>query len=200
MPRPIAAISVSPGVRRQDPGHASEKSGRCDPDNRWSSHSRTRDCGAAPLGRHRTHAAGRRRVQAKRKLGADEVVGPRERPKEGTASVVKRPASAAGSHPQLRLFGVGLPPRAQPHVTRLVAQLKVGCPTPSELPPVLQTGWLRCLPGHRRSRALGPEWMSSSPNAGGSEQTALKSACARIARSAIRPQVRTASRELSSGR
>jgi hypothetical protein len=38
-----AATSLSPGVRRQNPGHASEKSGRCDPDNRRSSHSRTRD-------------------------------------------------------------------------------------------------------------------------------------------------------------
>src|ERR1035441_3825019 len=61
----------------------------------------------------------------------DEVMGPRERPKEGTTPAVKRPASVAGSHPQPRLFGAGLPSRAQLHVTRLVVQLKVGCPTPS---------------------------------------------------------------------
>jgi len=46
-------------------------------------------------------------------------VGPRERPKEGTTSVVKRPASVAGSHHQPRLFGAGVPPRAHPHLTRL---------------------------------------------------------------------------------
>ncbi len=72
---------------------------------------------------------GRRRPQLLRDLGADEVVGPRERPKEGTTSAVKRPVSVAGSHPQPQLFGSGLPSRARLHVTRLVVQLTVGCPT-----------------------------------------------------------------------
>jgi len=70
-----------------------------------------------------------RRPQLQRGLGADEVVGPRERPKEGTTPAVKRPASVAGSHPQPRLFGAGLPSRAHPHLTCLVVQLKVGCPS-----------------------------------------------------------------------
>jgi len=51
----------------------------------------------------------------------------------------------------------------------------------------------------RRAEHWGPERISPSPNAGGSERIALRSACARIARSAIRPQARTASKELSSG-
>ena len=52
-------------------------------------------------------------AQRQRDLGADELVGPRERPKEGTTPAVKRPTSAAGSHPLPRLFGEGLPPRTQ---------------------------------------------------------------------------------------
>ena len=40
-----------------------------------------------------------------------------------------------------------LPPRAQPQVTRLVVRPKGDCPTPSELPPVLRTGWLRWFAG-----------------------------------------------------
>jgi hypothetical protein len=52
-------------------------------------------------------------AQRQRELGADELVSPRERPKEGTTPAVVRPTSAAGSHPQLRLFGTGLPSRAR---------------------------------------------------------------------------------------
>ncbi len=52
-------------------------------------------------------------AQPRRDLGADEVVGPRERPKEGTTPAVERPTSVAGSHPQPRLFGAGLPSRAR---------------------------------------------------------------------------------------
>ena len=62
--------------------------------------------------RSQHYALGRRSPLARDYDGtwvAEEVVGPRERPKEGTTPVVKRPASAAGSHPQLRLFGAGLP-------------------------------------------------------------------------------------------
>jgi hypothetical protein len=70
-------------------------------------------------------------AQRQRQLGADELVGPRERPKEGTTPAVKRPTSVAGSHPQPRLFGAGLPSRAHPHVTYLVVRPKVGCPIPS---------------------------------------------------------------------
>jgi hypothetical protein len=60
---------------------------------------------------------------------ADEVMGPRERPKEGTTSAVKRPASVAGSHPLLRLFGAGLPPRARNQATPTSLDLKGLCPT-----------------------------------------------------------------------
>jgi hypothetical protein len=56
-------------------------------------------------------------AQLRRDLGADEVMGPRERPKEGTTPAVKRPASVAGSHPQPRLFGAGLPSRARDQAT-----------------------------------------------------------------------------------
>ena len=56
-------------------------------------------------------------AQRQRELGADEVMGPRERPKEGTTPAVKRPASVAGSHPQPRLFGAGLPSRARDQAT-----------------------------------------------------------------------------------
>jgi hypothetical protein len=59
-------------------------------------------------------------AQRQRELGADEVMGPRERPKEGTTPAVKRPASAAGSHPQPRLFGTGLPSRAHPDAPGVV--------------------------------------------------------------------------------
>ena len=47
-------------------------------------------------------------------LGADEVVGPRERPKEGTTPVVKRPTSAAGFFTLNPGSSVqGLPPRTR---------------------------------------------------------------------------------------
>ena len=52
------------------------------------------------------------------------MVGPRERPKEGTTPAVNRPASVAGSHPQPRLFGAGLPPRARTKATPLSAQIE----------------------------------------------------------------------------
>ena len=52
--------------------------------------------------------------EKRRHLGARrQLTGPRERPKEGTTPAVKRPTSAAGSHPLPRLFGAGLPPRTQ---------------------------------------------------------------------------------------
>ncbi len=60
---------------------------------------------------------------------ADEVMGPRERPKEGTTPAVKRPASVAGSHPLPRLFGAGLPPRARNQATPTSLDLKGLCPT-----------------------------------------------------------------------
>ena len=63
-----------------------------------------------------------RALEARRRESAHwHVMGPRERPKEGTTPVVERPTSAAGSHPQSRLFGAGLPPRTQANATPLVA-------------------------------------------------------------------------------
>ena len=94
-------------------------------------------CGRPPGRRHKGCSLSTARrirldwAQRQRDLGADELVGPRERPKEGTTPAVKRPASAAGSHPQPRLFGAGLPSRTQPHPTHLVVRPKVGCPVPS---------------------------------------------------------------------
>ena len=71
-------------------------------------------------------ALARARAQLRRDLGADDIAGPRERPKEGTTPAVKRPTSATGSHPLPRLFGAGLSPRTHPHVRPEVVQLKGG--------------------------------------------------------------------------
>ena len=73
----------------------------------------------------------------RRHLGAcRHVVGPRERPKEGTTPAVERPTSAAGSHPQPRLFGAGLPPRTrcQRYATARSAGRDFAQPCPTRFP------------------------------------------------------------------
>jgi hypothetical protein len=121
----VHRVVVEQPRRRHRPGSSRRETGGCAI--AGSSTTTNGSCSASP---HCTCGGCPLPAQLQRDLGADEVVGPREHPKEGTTPVVIRPTSVAGSHPQPRLFGAGLPPRAHPHVTRLVVQLKVGCPTP----------------------------------------------------------------------
>ncbi len=69
--------------------------------------------------------------ETRRELGArDDVMGPRERPKEGTTPVGQRPRPARPDlPPQLRLFGAGLPPRTRGNATPRRAGCEERCST-----------------------------------------------------------------------